>query len=104
MGRVTTSEVIKELKKIKKKSKVEQMLLFGSRARGDELLTSDVDVIVISKEFAKIPFRQRPNKFLEAWALPVDLEIFCYTSEELARKRREIGLVQEAMKQAKKII
>ena len=99
MGKIKTSEVLKELKLMKKRSKVEEMLLFGSRARNEELLTSDVDVIVISKRFVNMPFRQRPNKFLDAWTLPVDLEIICYSPEEFSRKKKEIGLVREAVKQ-----
>lgn len=107
MGRATTKEVIKELKQVKKKLgkkyKIERMFLFGSRARGEELLTSDADVIIVSADFEKIPFRQRPGDFLMAWALPVDLEIICYTPQELKRKQKELGLVQEALKQAREI-
>ncbi len=107
MGIVTTKKVIKELKKVKKslnkKYKIERMLLFGSRARGDELLTSDADVMVVSSDFEKIPFHQRPGDFLMAWMIPVDLEILCYTPQELKRKQKEIGLVREALKQAVEI-
>lgn len=100
MGKITTKQVIQELKQIKKSIKVDKMFLFGSRARGEELLESDVDVIAVSKSFSKIPFRKRPDKFLNAWKLPVDLEILCYSPEELNRKKKEIGLVREALKQA----
>jgi len=107
MGRATTEKVILELKKIKKslgkEYKIERMFLFGSRARGDELLSSDVDLIVVSSDFEKIPFRQRPSKFLEAWTFSVDLEVLCYSPQELKRKQKEIGLVQEALKQAVEI-
>ena len=107
MGGVPTAKVIKELQNLKKKVhkafKIDTMLLFGSRAKGEEFLTSDVDVIVVSQDFAAIPFRQRPNKFLDAWKLPVDLEILYYSPAELKRKQREIGLVQEALKTAKVI-
>ena len=99
MGRVTTKKVISELKRMKKKLKIGSIFLFGSRARGEELLTSDVDVIVVSKKFEGIPFRKRPDTFLDYWTLPVDLEVLCYSPDELKRKRKEIGLVQEAMKQ-----
>lgn len=107
MGRVTTTQVISELKKLKKKfSKVfsiDKMFLFGSRARGEELLSSDVDVIVVSDDFCNVPFRERPDFFLDNWFLPVDLEVFCYSLEEFKRKKKEIGLVQTAVKDAKMI-
>ena len=100
MSKVTTESVIQELKRMKKKLKVEKMFLFGSRARGEELLTSDVDVIIVSKAFEKIPFKKRPDPFLDSWLLPVDLEVLCYSPEELKRKQKEIGLVQEGLRQA----
>lgn len=103
MGKITNKEVITELRELKKKNQIEKMLLFGSRARGEELLNSDVDVIAISKKFYGVPFRKRPDKFLDAWRLPVDLEILCYSPEELERKKKEIGLVREALKQGKEI-
>jgi len=105
MGRITTKEVIRTLKKIKKEANkditIEKMYLFGSRSRGDELLTSDVDVIVVSSDFEGVHFRKRPNLFLDKWFSPVDLEILCYSPDELGRKKKEIGLVQEALKTAK---
>ena len=103
MGRSTNQEVIKELKRIKKEIskqyKIQKMLLFGSRARGDHKLTSDVDLIVVSKDFKKFHFRQRPNDFLDAWILPVDFEVICYTPEEFLRKKKEYGIVRQAAKE-----
>jgi len=107
MGGVTTEEIITKLKQIKKAMnriyKIDKIILFGSRVRGEELLTSDVDVIVISKDFSKIPFRKRPDKFLDFWRLPVDLEILCYSPEEFKRKSREYGIVRRAIKEGLEI-
>ena len=107
MGRVTNKRVIEELERIKKKLskkyKIQKMLLFGSRARGDHKLTSDVDLIVVSKDFKNYSFRERPNDFLDIWLLPIDFEVLCYTPEEFIRKKKEYGLVREAAKQGQKI-
>lgn len=103
MGKVTNKVIITELKKLKKKYNIERMLLFGSRARGDELITSDVDVIAISKQFLNTPFKKRPNKLLDAWKLPIDLELLCYSPEEIERKKKEIGIISAALKYAKAI-
>ncbi len=107
MGRITNEEVISNLKKIKKelskRYKIQKMLLFGSRAREDHKLTSDVDIIVISQSFKNIPFRQRPNYFLDAWTLPIDFEVLCYTPEEFLRKKKEFGIVKQATKDGKEI-
>ena len=103
MSRATTPQVITALKKLKTKAKkkysIERLLLFGSRARGEELLTSDVDVIIVSRDFNTIPFRKRPDFFLDEWTLPVDFEVLCYSPEELERKKKELGLVQQALKE-----
>ncbi len=103
MGRVETKKVIQELRKIKrgasKKYKIERMLLFGSRARGEELLTSDVDVLVVSPDFTKTNFKKRPDFFLDAWKLPVDLEVLCYSPQEFQRKKKELGIVRSASQQ-----
>lgn len=107
MGRATTQEVMRILKRIKKeagkKVNIDKFLLFGSRARGEELLSSDVDLIVISRDFEGVPFRQRPDIFLDLWKLSVDFEVLCYTPEEIVRKRKEIGLVREALSYAVEI-
>lgn len=102
MGRVKNSVVMSELKRLRKEAgkiyKIDRMILFGSRARGEELLTSDVDLLVISKDFSEIPFRKRPDIFLDKWKLPVDLEVLCYSPDEFERKKEEIGLVKGVAK------
>ena len=107
MGRVSTEVVMKELRKMKREMsrqyKIDKMLLFGSRARGEELLTSDVDMIVVSKDFENIAFRKRPDKFIDAWKLPVDLEVLCYSPKEVKERQKEIGIVREAFKHGKEI-
>jgi len=102
MGGVENSVVLAELerlkKRIQKKYNLEEMILFGSRAQGEELLTSDVDLLVVSDGFSGIPFRKRPDFLLDNWKLSVDLEVLCYSSSEFERKKKEIGLVSEAVK------
>ncbi len=104
MGRETTQKVMKTLKRIKKeagkKVTIDTFLLFGSRARGEELLSSDVDVIVVSPDFKGVSFRSRPDIFLDLWNLSVDFEVLCYTPDEFERKKKEIGLVREALRYA----
>jgi predicted nucleotidyltransferase len=105
MAGITTEKVIRELKRIKKKApyRIDRMFLFGSRARGDELLTSDADVMVISPDFESVKFRARPDFFLDEWKLPIDFEVLCYYPAEFERKKKEIGIVREADSQAVEI-
>jgi len=86
-------------KRIKKKFKFNKLILFGSRARGDNLKNSDFDFIIISKEFENKPFFLRPSEFFDYWKLNVDLEIICYTPQEFEKKKNQIGIVQQAFKE-----
>ncbi len=79
------------------------MILFGSRAKNKELLSSDVDLIVVSPDFSEIPFRKRPDPFLDRWKMSVDLDVLCYSPKELKIKAKELGLVQETLKTGKDI-
>ena len=35
---------------------------------------------------------------LEWWEGPVDLEVLCYTPQEFERKKKQIGIVKQAVK------
>ena len=74
-------------------------VIFGSRARGDALSTSDLDVILVSPTFGSIPFLKRAVAVLEALDYPAGLELLCYTPEEFAAKRDEYGIVRVALEE-----
>ena len=87
------------LKKINKKFKLERSILFGSRARGDYINTSDVDMIIVSKDFSKLTFRERMVEAISYWDGNVDLEVICYTPEEFEKKKKQIGIVKTAVEE-----
>ena len=107
MGRQTTAEVIRGLKRLKRRLashiRVDQMILFGSRARGDWLLTSDADLVIVSPDFGGRRFVERGAEVLRHWRGRVDLEVFCYTPEEIATRRHEIGVVSQALTEGRRI-
>lgn len=72
-------------------------IVFGSRARGDALSTSDLDLILVSPRFGSVPFLERPVLVLEALDYVGGLELLCYTPEEFERKREELGIVRVAV-------
>ena len=74
-------------------------VIFGSRARGDALSTSDLDVILVSPTFRSIPFLKRAVAVLETLDYPAGLELLCYTPEEFAAKRDEYGIVRVALEE-----
>ena len=92
------------IKRLNKKFKLEKVILFGSRARGDYLINSDIDLIVVSKDFESIPFRKRMSEAIEDWSGEIDIEVLCYTPEEFKRKMKEIGIINIAVKEGIKIL
>ena len=72
-------------------------IVFGSRARGDALSTSDLDLILVSPRFASVPFLKRAPQVLESLDYPGGLELLCYTPDEFERKREEMGIVRVAL-------
>lgn len=76
---------------------VKSVYLFGSRARGDFLEGSDWDILIVSPDFANIPFPERATFVLKRMPLR-GVELLCYTEEEFEKKSEEIGIVQEALK------
>ena len=98
-NRKIKSEVKKYVKKLNKKFKVEKSILFGSRVGKDYLDTSDVDLIVISKDFSHLSFRKRMGEVIEYWDGDVDLEVICYTPEEFEKMRKRIGIVKKAVEE-----
>ena len=100
---LTNKEVLTKLKKLKIKLnnhfRIRKFMLFGSRARDDWLLKSDVDIILISSDFKKLKFKERSAEIIGHWDGPIDLEPLCYTPEEFKRKSMEIGIVRQAIKE-----
>jgi predicted nucleotidyltransferase len=78
---------------------LERAVLFGSRARGDELLDSDYDLILVSPAFEHLAWTDRIRAVLNLWDLDVDLQPLCYTPAEFARKSAEISTVAEAIRE-----
>lgn len=72
------------------------VLAFGSRARGEGLAHSDLDLLIVSDAFRDVPWLARPVLVHEALDLPFGVDLLCYTPEEYERKRRELGIVRTA--------
>lgn len=77
--------------------RIRSAFLFGSRAREDWLEESDWDIMIVSPEFAGIPFPERATMLLQKVPLR-RVELLCYTEEEFKQRATEIGIVAEAAK------
>lgn len=74
------------LKELKKNIKPEKVIVFGSYAKGGATRESDIDLVVISQDFAKLSFDKRHSLLAKARLHPkmlqVAMDIFGYTSKE----------------------
>jgi len=73
---------------------------FGSRVRGDWLVDSDLDLLLVSPAFAGLTFDRRGvwvMRSYDLWRGPCPLECVCLAPEELTAKLAYRGLVYEAV-------
>lgn len=96
-------ELLKFKERLSREFRIQRMILFGSRARGDHLRTSDIDLIVISEDFRGMYFLERIRRIARLWDGDLRLEVLPYTPEELERKAREISIVSVALKEGVEI-
>ena len=80
-----------------------QVLLFGSRARGQERSDSDYDLIVVSPQFDGIESMRRAIGLRQIWYRmgghgPMDL--VCLTPKEFTEARRRISLIAAVLPEA----
>lgn len=79
---------------------VEQILLFGSFARGDYTPLSDIDLMIIVKHTAE-PFPTRRDRYIGYFKLPFDLNILVYTVEEIEQmKARQNDFLATVLKES----
>lgn len=77
--------------------RLEKLILFGSRARGDHLVTSDYDFIVVSADFEGQSFIRRGLVLYDLWTADESFDALCYTPQEFEQKQRQLCIVQTAV-------
>lgn len=87
-----SQDVIRRLKTAAREMKarhpeIERVLLFGSLARGEAVPGSDADLFIILST-ADRPIPDRIPRYLPE-ALPIGVDVFPYTREEIRRKLTE---------------
>lgn len=103
MGRKPDKLIREFLAQLSKDFKIDKVILFGSRAKGEELEKSDYDLIIVSQDFQQIPFIKRLAIVYKYWTADVALEALCYTPEEFKKKSQQISIVSQAVKEGKEI-
>ena len=92
------AEILTKLKKFIKKHRIEKAILFGSAARGEIGEDSDIDLILVSKEFKGISVLRRPVPFYLDWDVGYPVDFLCYTPEEFEKLKNQITIVREAVR------
>lgn len=93
MDRETSVIAKRFAKALKKHMDVNQLILFGSRVRGDNFITSDYDFVLVSREFSGKPFIRRASPLYTLWHSNCDLEVLCYTPGEWRRLKNKRGIL-----------
>ncbi len=93
-------DLILELRKFKKKIEskyhLQKMILFGSRAEEKNQRDSDVDLIIVSKDYEGIKsFKRSPPLYAE-WEIDLPVDFVCYTPEEYKKLSKMITIARES--------
>lgn len=104
MDKERIDEIKVFLEKVKEKFEPKNLILFGSRAGEYYLKHSDYDIIVVSDMFEGIHFLDRLEMLFELWDYDFDLDILAYTLREFEEKRKEIGIVSEAVRKGIELV
>lgn len=91
--------IIKKLRAFLKKEAIEKAILFGSFARGEARKDSDIDLILVSREFEGKSALKRPVRFYIDWNLGYPVDFLCYTPKEFNNLRKQVSIVSQALKE-----
>ncbi len=94
-----TREMKQFLSAIKKKFHPSKVILFGSRARGDYMEESDYDLLIVSNEFVNYDWRGRIIEVIKLANGKFSLDVICLTEEEFEKRKKELSIVNEAVKE-----
>ena|GEM_PF-553482 len=64
---------------------VDELYLFGSRARGDFSLYSDIDLVVVSDDWRGLPMNRRLSILYRLWGYDYDVTFYPLTRDELIK-------------------
>lgn len=96
-----TDRVINSFVKVIKKSFPSCLIfLFGSRAKKTAKKSSDYDFLLVSPAFKKWEWEERSaNIYYLKRHIPAAMDIICLTPKEFEQKKKQIGVIQEAVRE-----
>lgn len=91
------------LSRLKDRFSPVDVILFGSRATGDEWKRSDYDFIIVSRAFEGMHWLDRIAQVVNLWEPLVDIDVLPYTPEEFERMKEESSVVRHAVREGKRL-
>ena len=91
-------EIKKFIKRLSSKIEIKKIIIFGSTARGNRLKQSDVDLIVISDDFEKMPLNERFRIVYMEWPKAIDADIIPLTESEFNKAEKLSVILRDAKK------
>jgi predicted nucleotidyltransferase len=83
---------------------IQRAILTGSWATGDYMEDSDIDIIVVSDDFAKMSLPERLKYLQREWKSRIPLEAFGYTENEFRNLRKKSTYVKDAIRNGISIV
>lgn len=100
MGKLSIKEAINSfILRLKNSFSIEKVILFGSQATNTQNKNSDVDLIIVSKDFEGMPFLKRGAKMYDYWNFEIPVDFICYSPSEFNLLKKRISLVSNALKE-----
>jgi predicted nucleotidyltransferase len=81
---------------------VHEAYLFGSWARGEADVLSDIDLVVVAP--SRRPFVDRFHDYPDLLDAPAGLDLLVYTPTEFARERRQNRFVRHVLHEARRVV
>lgn len=88
-------------RRLSRRLRVDRILLFGSRVRGEALHESDVDLAVISPDFEGMNSIKRAELLTREWGPGPDADCFGLTPAELENATNELTFAGQIRKTGK---
>lgn len=92
----------KYVRRLSKVIKMEKVIIFGSRARGDFMEDSDIDLIIISKDFKGKSYLERAGLLHDTWReinpTRLKLEAIGYTEEEYEEAKKSSPFIRSLIR------
>jgi hypothetical protein len=89
------------IRRLGARMRVDAVIVFGSRARGDALRESDVDIAVVAPDFAVMPPLKRLELLASEWPGTCGADIIGFTPEEFRSRRDQLTLVAEIAREGR---